>query len=102
VTDPPRRTGRPRTRTVRGAHLSPNDRAIAARLDAQRQERGMTLAAVVEKSGLKCSVHQMSKYISGENRIPAGKVYAICHALQLYIEAAFADCRPPPRPGRKK
>ncbi len=64
------------------------DREIGRRLRRLREARGLSQQALAGRCGL--SFQQIQKYENGSNRVPASRLAALCHALDLTPAAFFA------------
>ena len=63
------------------------DAYISLRMRERRLALGLTLADVAAMLGV--SVTQIAKYENGKNRVSAARLFDICEALELPLEAMF-------------
>ena len=69
------------------ALLSVIDRHVGARIRARRRELGLSQAALGEKAGV--ASQQIAKYETGENGVPAARLWMIARAISLGTERLF-------------
>ena len=69
------------------ATLSTIDRHVGARIRARRRELGLSQAALGEKAGV--ASQQIAKYETGENGVPASRLWMIARAISLGAERLF-------------
>ena len=89
------RAGRPRAQDA--------DRRIAARVRQRRIMLGLTQQELAAKVGITCQ--QAHKYETGANRISAGRLVALAHALGVepghFFEGAEDAPAAPPAPAQR-
>lgn len=63
------------------------DEPLGARLRALREDRGLTQAELGEK--LDISGNQWGRHESGENRMPAARLWQFCNVLNIDVAAVY-------------
>lgn len=64
------------------------DEPLGARLRALREDRGMTQAEMGRKLGI--SANQWGRHESGENRVPAARLWQFCSAMNVEVAEIYA------------
>jgi transcriptional regulator with XRE-family HTH domain len=63
------------------------DEPLGARLRAMREDRGMTQAEMGKKLGI--SANQWGRHESGENRVPAARLWQFCNAMNVGVAEIY-------------
>jgi transcriptional regulator with XRE-family HTH domain len=76
------------------------DASVGRRLRLRRNELGLSMAALGEKTGV--TYQQIQKYESGTNRISAGVLYVMSKELGVPVTYFFEDAEENSRNGGRR
>lgn len=65
------------------------DRQIGLRIRTLRHKHGISLFRAASYAAV--STQQLQKYETGDNRITAGRLYALCNLLEILVAEFFGD-----------
>ena len=63
------------------------DEPLGARLRAMREDRGLTQAEMGQKLGI--SANQWGRHESGENRVPAARLWQFCKTMNVEVTEIY-------------
>lgn len=63
------------------------DEPLGARLRLMREDRGMTQAELAQKLGI--SANQWGRHESGENRVPAARLWQFCKTMNVEVSEVY-------------